>query len=140
MALGVPLVGYPQLGDQPAVCQRIVDAGAGIAGPPGGWVQSADVLHVLKTESYSIRAASMSRLLENFGGVSRAVDLLELAVHGDLKLLETPLERSTSSQFLLRGYDLMIYMHILVLAFLCCCMRCCRRRTPAAKEVKEKVV
>lgn len=139
MALGVPLVGYPQFGDQPAVCQRIADAGAGITGPPGGWVQSADVLHVLNTESYAERAAAMSRLLERFGGVSRAVDLLELAVHGDLKLLETPLERTSSSQFFLRGYDLMIYWNILVFMFACCCMRCCSRRPAPAKEKKEKV-
>lgn len=139
MALGVPLVGYPQFGDQPAVCQRIADAGAGITGPPGGWVQSADVLHVLNTERYAERAVAMSRLLERFGGVSRAVDLLELAVHGDLKLLETPLERTSSSQFFLRGYDLMIYLNILVFMFACCCMRCCSRRPAPAKEKKEKV-
>lgn len=39
-------------------------------GPPGGWVQSADVLHVLNTERYAERAVAMSRLLERFGGVS----------------------------------------------------------------------
>jgi len=138
MALGVPLVGYPQFGDQPAVCQRISDAGAGISGPPGGWVQPADVLHVLQTERYAERAAAMSRLLQKFGGTSRAVDLLELAVHGDLKLLETPLERTSSSQFFLRGYDLMIYFNIFVFMFACCCMRCCRRATPATKDAKGK--
>ncbi|CAK9014852.1 2-hydroxyacylsphingosine 1-beta-galactosyltransferase (Ceramide UDP-galactosyltransferase) (Cerebroside synthase) (UDP-galactose-ceramide galactosyltransferase) [Durusdinium trenchii] len=99
MALGVPLIGYPQFGDQPAVCQRIADAGAGISGPPGGWVQTTDVLHVLQTERYAERAAAMSRLLEQFGGVSRAADLLELAVRGDLKLLETPLESSFTERF-----------------------------------------
>jgi len=138
MALGVPLVGYPQFGDQPAVCQRIADVGAGISGPPGGWVQSDDVLHVLHTERYAERAAAMSRLLEKFGGVSRAVDLLELAVHGDLKLLETPLERTASSQFFLRGYDLMIYMNILVFMFACCCLRCCGRRQTPVVPTKEK--
>ena len=134
MAMGVPLVGYPQGGDQPAVCQRIADAGAGISGPPGGWVQAADVLHVLNTEHYAEKAAALSRLLVTFGGVSRAVDLLELAVHGDLKLLETPLERTRSSQFLLRGYDLIIYMNILVFMLACCCMRCCSGRLRRSKE------
>ena len=39
-------------------------------GPAGGWVQTADVLHVLSsTEHYAERAAAMSRLLEKFGGV-----------------------------------------------------------------------
>lgn len=131
MALGVPLIGYPQFGDQPAVCQRIADAGAGISGPPGGWVQTTDVLHVLQTERYAERAAAMSRLLEQFGGVSRAADLLELAVRGDLKLLETPLESTKFSQFLLRGYDLVLYVQLFFFVLIIACMRCCSRRQPA---------
>ncbi|CAE7206531.1 UGT74C1 [Symbiodinium natans] len=92
MAMGKPLIGYPQFGDQMAVCRRIADAGAGITGPQGGWVQAEDVRHVLAEPRYAARAQTMSRLLEKFGGTSRAADLLEMAAAGDLAPLRTPLE------------------------------------------------
>ena len=49
--MGKPLIGYPQFGDQMGVCRRIADAGAGITGPQGGWVQAEDVHHVLSPAS-----------------------------------------------------------------------------------------
>ena len=54
-------------------------------GPPGGWVQSADVLHVLNTERYAERAAAMSRLLANFGGVSGSPTNGHLRITGSMK-------------------------------------------------------
>merc|ERR1719291_8905 len=75
MALGVPIIGYPQFGDQPAVCQRIADAGAGRTRPAGCWVQAEDVLEVLSTPSYAQKAQSLSRIFQKFGGASKAADL-----------------------------------------------------------------
>ena len=133
MALAVPLVGYPQFGDQPAVCRRIADAGAGITGPQGGWVQAQDVLHVLRTESYARKAEAMSRLFTRFGGVSRAADLMELGARGDHKLLQMPQERSATTWFLLGGYDLMIYLYLMFLFIVFGCVKCCRRRPSKEK-------
>ncbi|CAJ1332887.1 unnamed protein product [Effrenium voratum] len=133
MALGVPLIGYPQFGDQPAVCRRIADAGAGITGPQGGWVQAQDVLHVLRTESYARKAEAMSRLFTQFGGVSRAADLMELGARGDHKLLQMPQERSATTWFLLGGYDLMIYLQLIFLLLVFGCVKCCRRRPSKEK-------
>lgn len=108
MALGVPIVGYPQFGDQPAVCQRIADAGAGLTGPPGGWVQANEVLEVVSNPSYAQRAESISHLFKHFGGVSKAADLLELGSNGHLSLLLTPPERSLNDYFRLAGYDIAV--------------------------------
>ncbi|CAE7467441.1 UGT2B20 [Symbiodinium natans] len=142
MAMGKPLIGYPQFGDQMAVCQRIADAGAGITGPQGGWVQAEDVRHVLAEPRYAVRAQTMSRLLEKFGGTSRAADLLEMAAAGDLAPLRTPLEGSTSSSFFMAGYDLVIYAQLLAFAlmFMCmrCCACCCRSRNRHASAEKKK--
>lgn len=142
MAMGKPLVGYPQFGDQMAVCRRVADAGAGIAGPQGGWVQAQDVSHVLSEPRYAARARTMSRLLEKFGGTSRAADLLELAAAGDLALLKTPLEGSAGAGFFMAGYDLFIYAQLLAffLFFLCmrCCGCCCRRKPATLSNGKQK--
>jgi len=138
MAMGVPLIGYPQFGDQMAVCRRIADAGAGITGPHGGWVQVEDVLHVLSEPCYAARAQSISRLLEKFGGTKRAAELLELGARGDLKLLQTPLEGSQSSWFFVAGYDLFIYAQLLSFLFFFLCMRCCCFRRGRATLPKQK--
>lgn len=142
MAMGKPLVGYPQFGDQMAVCRRVADAGAGITGPQGGWVQAQDVSHVLSEPRYAARARTMSRLLEKFGGTSRAADLLELAAAGDLALLKTPLEGSAGASFFMAGYDLFIYAQLLAffLFYLCmrCCGWCCRRKPVALSNGKQK--
>eukprot|EP00931_Biecheleriopsis_adriatica_P101226 TRINITY_DN76405_c0_g1_i1.p1 TRINITY_DN76405_c0_g1~~TRINITY_DN76405_c0_g1_i1.p1 ORF type:complete len:531 (+),score=66.08 TRINITY_DN76405_c0_g1_i1:61-1593(+) len=130
MALGIPLIGYPQFGDQPAVCQRIQDAGAGITRPAGSWVQGDDVLKVLRNPTYSMRAQSVSRLFKNFGGVSKAADLLELAAQGDLDVMRTPPERSMRDWFSLSGYDLLLLLLMAVHVagfFLCHYCRCCYR-------------
>ncbi|CAE7228057.1 UGT2B4 [Symbiodinium pilosum] len=122
MAMGKPLIGYPQFGDQMAVCRRIADAGAGITGPQGGWVQVEDVRQVLGDARFAARARTMSRLLDKFGGTSRAADLLELAAAGDLEPLKTPLEGSASSFFYMGGYDLLIYAQLLMLFFFFLCL------------------
>ncbi|CAE8585016.1 unnamed protein product, partial [Polarella glacialis] len=108
MAMGVPIIGYPQFSDQPAVCQRVADAGAGVVGAKGGWVQAKDVLEVVTDPAYTKRAQSIARLFKGFGGVSKAADLLEMGAKGDLALLQTPTERSLKAWFLLNGYDLLL--------------------------------
>ena len=139
MAMGKPLIGYPQFGDQMGVCRRIADAGAGITGPQGGWVQAEDVHHVLSQPRYAARARTMSRLLEKFGGTSRAADLLELAAAGDLALLKTPLEGSSSSGFFMSGYDLVIYAQLLAFfVFFLCTRCCCQKRAGRRSDEKQK--
>jgi len=84
----------------------------------------------------------MSRLLEKFGGTSRAADLLELAAACDLALLKTPLEGSAGAGFFMAGYDLFIYAQLLAffLFFLCmrCCGCCCRRKPATLSNGKQK--
>ena len=105
MALGVPIVGYPQFGDQPAVCQRIADAGAGVTAPRGSRVQLPHVRAVLRDPAYAARAAAVARLGTLFGGVARAADLVELAAEGHVGLLTLPQDRSPWDWFTLGGYD-----------------------------------
>lgn len=125
MAMGVPIVGYPQFGDQPAVCQRVADAGAGITGPVGGWVQADEVLAVVTNPAFTAGAQRIARLFKNFGGVAKAANLLELGAHGDLAVMRTPPERSLVASFQLGGYDLLLYAHILMFVVILACCRWC---------------
>ncbi|CAE8742266.1 unnamed protein product [Polarella glacialis] len=146
MAMGVPIIGYPQFGDQPAVCQRVADAGAGVVGATGGWVQANEVLEVVTNPAYAKRAQSIARLFKGFGGVSKAADLLEMGAKGDLALLQTPTDRSLKAWFLLNGYDLLLLAvlasHLVIFTWARCCRRCCSGRPgkgrPSDSQPKEK--
>lgn len=130
MAAGVPVVGYPQFGDQPAVCQRIADAGAGRTRPPGCWVQASDVREVISNPSFAAKAQRLSRLFGKFGGVGKAADMLELGARGDLEAMVLPTERSWTAWFQLGGYETLavalVFAHLSALAAVACCRSCCR--------------
>jgi len=109
MALGVPVVGYPQFGDQIPNCQRMADAKAGITAPVRqSWVRKEDITEVLSNQLYAERAQSLGRLFKTFGGAEKAANLLEAAAAGDLKLMTPPTDESFQAWFLLNGYDLLI--------------------------------
>eukprot|EP00405_Crypthecodinium_cohnii_P020858 CAMPEP_0206464100 /NCGR_PEP_ID=MMETSP0324_2-20121206/27011_1 /ASSEMBLY_ACC=CAM_ASM_000836 /TAXON_ID=2866 /ORGANISM="Crypthecodinium cohnii, Strain Seligo" /LENGTH=483 /DNA_ID=CAMNT_0053936659 /DNA_START=112 /DNA_END=1560 /DNA_ORIENTATION=+ len=105
MAWGVPIVGYPQFGDQPTNCFRIQDAGAGRTRPVGSWVQAEDIEEVLSTPSYAEHAERLSRIYQTTGGVKKAADLLQLAAHGDLEALSLPGDKSLTAHFRYSGYE-----------------------------------
>eukprot|EP00446_Apocalathium_sp_SHHI-4_P051276 CAMPEP_0177358246 /NCGR_PEP_ID=MMETSP0368-20130122/35485_1 /TAXON_ID=447022 ORGANISM="Scrippsiella hangoei-like, Strain SHHI-4" /NCGR_SAMPLE_ID=MMETSP0368 /ASSEMBLY_ACC=CAM_ASM_000363 /LENGTH=392 /DNA_ID=CAMNT_0018820689 /DNA_START=1 /DNA_END=1179 /DNA_ORIENTATION=+ len=131
MSWGVPIVGYPQFGDQPAVCQRIADAGAGRTRPPGCWVQASDVLEVVSIPAYTAKAQMLSRIFKTFGGVERAADYLELGARGDLEAIRLmPTERSWTAWFQLGGYETFVVVavlaHLAMYALASCCRCCCR--------------
>eukprot|EP00873_Tetraselmis_striata_P035354 jgi/Tetstr1/455618/TSEL_042430.t1 len=73
MAAGVPIVGYPMFGDQPAVCRRVVD-----------------ILAVLGNEGFATGATELAGLFAAFGGATKAADLLEAGGRGVLALMGQP--------------------------------------------------
>ena len=75
MALGIPVVGYPQLGDQIPNCQRMADVKAGVTAPlRQSWVRKEDISEVLSNPLYAERAQSLGRLFKTFGGVEKAAN------------------------------------------------------------------
>jgi len=113
IALGVPIVGYPQFGDQLPNCARLASSGAGIAAKPQSWLRKDHVLKVLQDPTYEQRAKALGRLFKLYGGVNRAADLIEADVRGDLEMLITPPDVSFSSWFFLNGYDLLVFLAVL---------------------------
>jgi len=142
LAQGVPIVGYPQLGDQLPLCSRVAYLGAGITAPkPQSWLRKEDILNVLENPSYTQHAEAFKRLFKLFGGVRRAADLVEAAALGDLSLLVTPRELSFSNWFFLGGYDLLIAAGVfcaLMPKLLCSALnRCLGPHRSTARHVKE---
>ena len=107
MALGKPIIGYPQFAEQTANCFRVADAGAGTTSTPRAWVTKDSIMEVLQEPKYAEKAQAVSMLFKTFGGVSKAADLLEAGSAGGLRLLANPREGSFMSWYKLGGYDLL---------------------------------
>mmetsp|Transcript_34611 Transcript_34611/g.89866 ORF Transcript_34611/g.89866 Transcript_34611/m.89866 type:complete len:531 (-) Transcript_34611:464-2056(-) len=138
MAAGVPIVGYPQFGDQPAVCRRVADAGAGVTAPAKqSWLRRADVLAVLGNEGFATRATQLAGLFAAFGGATKAADLLEAGARGGLALMVPPTEESFLSWLLLEGYDLAVLAGLAAFGAGYLAAHCCRRR-PKSQPSKAK--
>ncbi len=83
LTYGVPMVAIPITNDQPGVASRIAWTGAGEIIPLGkltaARLQTALKL-VLSEESYRQNAIRLQRSISEAGGVSRAADIIELAI------------------------------------------------------------
>lgn len=125
MAMGKPIIGYPQFGDQPANCQRVADAGAGItAAKTQSWVKREHVLEVLSNPSYEKRAQVLQRLFKAFGGAQKAADLLEIGASGDFALMIPATEHSFWSWFTLNGYDISLVLFVASSLIMCRAVSC----------------
>ena len=146
MAMGTPVVGYPQFADQMGNCQRMADAQAGVTAPTKqNWVRREDIMEVLSNPLYSQRAQAIRRLFRTFGGVQKAADLIETAAAGGLELLIPPTDKSFQAWFLYNGYDLVIIAFVVSsVAFNSCLtliIRCAKSRTRSSDgALKHKIL
>jgi len=145
MAIGKPVVGYPQAGDQPGNCQRMARSGAGITHPTQSWISKDSIMKVLSNPEYERRAVAVSRLFKLYGGVERAATLLEAAAYGDLELMLLPTDASFSAWVRLGGYDLAVLWLVGSLVWMycatscmACCVRCCIGGHQPQQECKPK--
>jgi zeaxanthin glucosyltransferase len=83
LTYGVPMVAIPITNDQPGVAARIAWAGVGEIIPLGKLTAprlQAALKLVLSEESYRQNALKLQRSISEAGGVSRAADIIELAI------------------------------------------------------------
>jgi polyene glycosyltransferase len=139
IAMGKPIVGYPQFGDQTANCQRVADAGAGTTAPlKQSWVKQSDILEVIQNGAYTKRAAQLARLLKAFGGTKKAADLIEVGATGDFHLMSPPTHNSFWDWFLLEGYDIKILgcLGLFMAGYMARGMSCCGGRRGRSTKLK----
>jgi len=152
---GVPVLGYPGMAEQFVNARSLEQAGAGIMlnGDFSNLLESTQAL--LGDPKYAAASKAAGEALRSYGGLARAVEVVEAAAHGQYLTPDPTIHKMMADvdpffkvpqpleQWISFGVFSAMFLVMMLMPLCCCrylCWCCCRARgrKPAAVELGKK--